>query len=98
MYCIVVDQAQRIVMRQSHQDNADRKRGLGVQALRCRRQNLYTLSPFFAHPSLAFDLVTRRDHQYYYYFFFYLLRMVHSGFKVLADNHNLTRSEGSALM
>ena len=29
--------------------------------VRCRQQNLHMLSPFIAHPSLAFNLVTRRD-------------------------------------
>ena len=49
-----------IFVRWRHQNHRDRKRGLGVQAAVPTTKSLHALA-VFAHPSLAFDLVARRD-------------------------------------
>ena len=54
------DQSQGIFMKLGHRGNRDRKRGMGVAALVQTTKSPQSVA-IFAHPSLAFDLVTRSD-------------------------------------
>ena len=63
--CCTMNHSKRIFTRRGHQRDPDRKRGFGAIVQTTKSLHALTIFFFFflyfVHPSLAFDLVTRRN-------------------------------------